>query len=841
MYKSIYIDSSEETQTVYVWDDKRGLLTFPYAQFNYAYEASSTGKYITMTGVRVNKVRRFSRGAPGIFESDIPRETRVLTDLYLDDDTPSEGNITLFFDIEVSMENGIPNTEQPNNKITSIACYDNASHQSMVFVLNEVGSKYTNYTKEDVTVEFFDSELDLLYSFLNYYEQVSPNILTGWNINRFDVPYLYNRISQLCGRNVASRLSPIGKLKYSEFRQQWTIAGVACLDYLDLYRKFTYTQQPNYRLDTIGKIEVGMGKVEYEGSLDMLFNEDLDKFIDYNLTDVKIVVALDQKLQLIELVRGICHVGHVPYEDYGYSSRFLEGTIITYLHRKNIIVTDKPADGREKMEERIEEDEEGFAGAYVKPPTPGLYEWVYSLDLQSLYPSIIMSLNISPETKVGKIVDWDRTALQNESATFEIIENTAGAMQVTRNELLKLIDSEMLSVSTNGILYSNKKRGIIPEVLEVWFAQRKEFKDLMKKYTNEGDTKLAEFYNRRQHIQKIFLNSLYGVLGLPIFRFYDIDNALAVTASGQDVIKNSARYVNDLYVKRCQEEQDYCIYIDTDSLYFSSVQLFTNQTTDEEKKQFTIKLANAVESKLNTYYDDFAKEFFFCNSHKFYIKGESIAKSGIWIAKKRYALDKVYDLETNSDMSKIKVTGLDVVRSTFPTAFRTFMNKFLLDVLRKTDKDTIDRNVLEFKSNLKDCAFIDIARNTAVKNLSKFDDASVTSMVSFKKGTPAHVKAAIAYNRMLKHLGLDKKYERIEDGAKIKYVYLKPNSLKIESLAIKGYNDPKEITDFISEYLDYDALFENELQKKLEDFYSALSWGNIPTEVNQNASEWFSF
>lgn len=841
MYKSIYIDSSEDTQTVYVWDDKQGLLTFPYAQFNYAYEASSSGKYLTMTGVRVNKVRRFTRGAPGIFESDIPRETRVLTDLYLDDDTPSEGHITLFFDIEVSMENGIPNVNNPNNKITSIACYDNASKQHMVFVLNEIKNTYTDYTKEDVTVQFYDTELSLLYSFLNYYEEVSPTILTGWNINKFDVPYLYNRIAQLCGKNVASRLSPIGKLKYSEFKQQWTIAGVSCLDYLDLYKKFTYTQQPNYRLDTIGQIEVGVGKVAYEGSLDTLFKENLDTFIDYNLTDVKIVVALDNKLQLIELVRGICHVGHVSYEDYSFSSRFLEGTIITYLHRKNIIVTNKPEDGREKMEERMEEDEEGFAGAYVKPPVPGLYEWIYSLDLQSLYPSIIMSLNISPETKVGKILDWDRNKMSDPDATFELIESNSGAVKITREELIKLINEELLTISTNGILYTNKKRGIIPEVLEVWFAQRKEFKDLMKKYTNEGDTKLAEFYNRRQHIQKIFLNSLYGVLGLPIFRFYDIDNALAVTASGQDVIKNSAKYVNDLYTKRLTIEKDYCIYIDTDSLYFSSCQLFTNQSTDEEKKAFTIKLANAIESKLNEYYNSFAKEFFFCNEHKFYIKGESIAKSGIWIAKKRYALDKVYDLETNSDMSKIKVTGLDVVRSTFPVAFRNFMNQFLIDVLRKTDKKIIDENVLNFKANLKHFPFIEIARNTSVKSISKFEDSKITSMTSFKKGTPAHVKAAIAYNRMLKHFKLDTKYERIDDGAKIKYVYLKSNNLKIDVLAVKGYNDPKEITDFISNYIDYDALFDNELKNKLDDFYAALGWGNIPTKMNQNASEFFSF
>jgi DNA polymerase elongation subunit (family B) len=463
MYKSIYIDSSGDTQTVYVWDDKQGLLTFPYAQFNYAYEANSTGKYITMTGVRVNKVRRFTRGAPNIFESDLPRETRVLTDLYLDDDTPSDGNISMFFDIEVSMENGVPNIDVPNNKITSIACYDDASKQHMVFVLDESG-KYNNQSKNDATVEFYTSELDLLYAFINYYEGVSPNILTGWNSNKFDVPYLYNRMSQICGKNTAGRLSPIGKVRYSEFREQYVIAGVSMLDYLDLYKKFTYIQQQNYRLDTIGRLEVGMGKVEYEGSLDMLFEQDLEKFIEYNLRDVNIVVLLDQKLQLIELVRGICHVGHVPYEDYAYSSRFLEGTIVTYLHRKGIIVTDKAPNAQEMMQEREEEDEEGFAGAYVKPPKPGLYDWVYSLDLQSLYPSIIMSLNISKETKVGKVLDFNRDKLKDDFSTFQIVDTT-GVNEVSRDEFLKLIGDNNLCVSSNGILYRKPTEEVVGELI----------------------------------------------------------------------------------------------------------------------------------------------------------------------------------------------------------------------------------------------------------------------------------------------------------------------------------------------------------------------------------------
>jgi DNA polymerase elongation subunit (family B) len=619
------------------------------------------------------------------------------------------------------------------------------------------------------------------------------------------------------------------------------IAGVSSLDYLDLYKKFTYGQQQNYRLDTIGRIEVGMGKVEYEGSLDELFKNDLEKFIDYNVQDVRIIVEIDKKMKLIELVRGICHVGHVQYEDYCYSSKFLEGTIITYLHRKGVVVSNKPADGRQLMNERVENDDEGFAGAYVKPPVPGLYDWVYSLDLQSLYPSIIMSLNISPETKVGFVTNWDvEKHRRGEIETYLVRDkDTDEVTRLSRDKFVKFMDDMHYYISSNGVLYDANKVGIIPEVLDKWFAERVEYKNLMKKYKNEGNKELAEFYDRRQHIQKIFLNSLYGVLGLPIFRFFDIDNALAVTATGQDVIKNSADFANKLYNDRLQDTNDYCIYIDTDSLYFSSKALLPE---NKEPKEFTIGLARVMEKKLNEYYNVMAMELFFCDKHRFYIKGESVASKGLWIAKKRYAMNAVYDLEANLDVdNKIKIKGLDVVRSTFPPAFRDFMNSVLKNVLGGITKDDMDSKVLEFRKALDSRYYLDVARNTSVKNISEYEKGLSKQLNEFNKGTPAHVKACISYNKLLHHFKIANRYEKISDGEKIKYVYLKDNPLNLETIAVKGYNDPKEIVEIAEQYIDYEALFVNELKTKLEDFYSALNWGLLPTDVNQRASEFFSF
>lgn len=836
-YQNIYVDTNSDEQSVYIFDDIKGLVTLPISDFRYAYVKDPTGKYLSMTGERVSKTRRFTRGHPNVFESDLAIETRVLTDLYLHEDTPSEGNVVMFFDIEVSMENGIPNIHTPNNKITSIAIYDPILSKYTVFVLDK-HQVYENKSSDTVDIVFCDNEKSLLHRFIECYETMGPTIISGWNSNGFDVPYLYNRMKQVCGVSIANRLSPIGKVKYSERLERYRIAGVSSLDYLDLYKKFTYTQLQNYRLDTVARKELGRGKVEYEGSLDQLFRNDLNKFIEYNVEDVRLIVDLDKKLNLIELVRGICHIGHVPYEDYNMSSRFLEGTIVTYLHRKGIVVTDKPQSNREGMDS--DDNDEGFTGAYVKDPIPGLYDWVYSLDLQSLYPSVIMSLNISPETKLGFVRNWDLDQhFRKEIVAYVIQEkNNSATVEMGYDEFMNFMEENNLTISSNGVLYTNDKRGIIPEILETWFAQRVEYKNLMKQYVNDGDTEKASYYDRRQHIQKIFLNSLYGVLGLSSFRFYDVDNALAVTLSGQHVIKNSAKVMNMQYEKKLNTAKDYVTYIDTDSCYASAAPLMSDVS---DPKQFTIDLARDMEALLNRFYNTFAKKAFNCNTHKFYIKGESVASTGFWVSKKRYALDKVYDLETNQEVNKMVVKGLDVVRSSFPKVFREFMTQMLKDILKNVPKDVIDEKVLTLKHSLDNVNYLEVARNTSANNISEYDADPSTGLNKFKKGTPAHIKAAIVYNRLLTYYGIDRQYEKIADGEKIKYLYLKPNPLQIDAVAVKGYNDPKQIVQLIEEYIDTDALFENELRNKLDDFYAALGWGKIPTEINQAASEFFSF
>jgi DNA polymerase elongation subunit (family B) len=556
MFKNIFVTNRTQDQDaiVYVWGDGQhndlGLRTYKWSDFDYAYKLDRAGDKVTIFGDRVSKTFRWKEGQPGIFESDVPRETRVLTDLYQDSDEVAKNHRVLFFDIEVEKVNGeFANIERADGVINAIGCYAQAKDEYVVFLLDRDSRMDNRRQVKNETVVTFASEAELLEAFMAYYSDYAPTILTGWNISQFDIPYLYRRLSVIFDDDTANMLSPIGMIKYSKLRRQYQLAGVSCLDYLEMYQKFTFARRPSYRLDAIGMYEVGMGKIEYEGTLDDLYASDLEKFIEYNLQDVRIVVALDRKMKLIDLVKNISHVGHTQYEDYKYSSKYIEGTILVYLHRKNIVVPNKRPEGREEFDQKLEDDDEGFAGAFVKPPMPGLYDWVYNLDLQSLYPSIIMSLNISMETKAGRVTNYSPELHIKGKISKYKIEMGDVKVELDREQFMSFMLESKYTISSNGILYRTDKKGIIPEVLEVWFAERVRFKKLMKESSLNGDKELMEFYDKRQHVQKILLNSIYGILGLPTTRFYDLDNALAVTSTGQTIIKATGLFINGEYNK----------------------------------------------------------------------------------------------------------------------------------------------------------------------------------------------------------------------------------------------------------------------------------------------------
>jgi DNA polymerase elongation subunit (family B) len=853
MYQNIFYERTQNL--IHLWDDKNGYQTFPYRK--YAYKKDPYGQHTSMHGDRLTRISKWEKDeAEDLFESDVPETTRVLVDIY-DSDTPSKGNRTMTFDIEVEMVSGLPNTQFAQNEITAIASHDGVTKLYDVFVLDKARKVKNNakqFSKDgrDVKLHIFDNEKNLLIAFLNYYEEVNPTILTGWNIDFFDIPYLYNRIKNVCGEGHAKRLSPIGQTFYSPYRQKWSFAGVSILDYINLYKNYNYGLESSYTLNHIATKELGRGKVEYEGSLDDLFENDLEKFIEYNIVDVDLVVSMDEKLQFIELCRAICHAGFVPYEDYMFSSKYLEGACLAYLKTKGLVAPNKPKDRKEKMQALRDNNEEKFIGAYVKEPIVGKYDWIYDLDLTSLYPSIIMTLNISPETKIGKIKDWDAEHwVRGGNDRYTIVGAGGDTYDYTKEELKDVIKDSNLGVAANGVLYNQDKPGLIADILDTWFKQRVEFRKLEKQYGEAGDTEKYEFYAKRQLVQKILLNSMYGVLGLPAFRFYDIDNAEAVTITGQTVIKKTAEMANIKYNKELGTKEDYNVYIDTDSIYMMAEPLVKHRypeykTFDQNRMAQEVNIiADETQSFLNSFYDLLAERFFCIpkDKHRFEIKKEYISKAGFWVAKKRYAQWMI--LKNGIPCDKLDVKGLDVVRSSFPKAFQDYMSGMLKDILMGKDNDYVDKKLLDFKKSMMTLPVNKIAKGGAIKELSKYDNGkwrkdSGLQIANFEKGTPAHVKAGISYNRLLKFFDCPFKHEPIRDGDKVKWVYLKQNPLGLDTVAFKDYNDPKEIMDFVEQYVDRDMIFKAELENKLDDFYKALKWEKASTET-QTAKKFFTF
>ena len=825
---------------MHVWDDKFGHQTFRYKK--YAYTKSRAGTYISLYGDRLKRITKWEKEQKDLFESDVNPEIRVLVDNYTNSDDVSTDHRTMIFDIEVEVTDGFPDIQKAENRITAIGFNDPRTDEYFCYVLDETnklelegGSWEAAYNE---TVISYKDEYDLLNAFFMHYLKIKPTILTGWNVEFFDIPYLYNRASNVVGQNVANCLSPIQNVQWSDFGTgKYKIAGVSTLDYLQLYKKFTFSQRSSYRLDYIGEVEVGDKKVEYEGTLNDLYENDIEKFVQYNLQDVKLVKKLDEKLDFIEIARGIAHLGHCPYEDVFMSSRYLEGAILVYLKKKDIVAPSKA-----KRPKVLSNDK--FVGAYVQEPQKGKHDWVYDLDITSMYPSCIMSLNISPETKIGKIIGWNPEEFLNKSnkKTYTIEQDGKEMGRFTEKELGNFLDGRKVGVASNGVMYRSDKDGLLSALLRKWFDERVEYRELSKKFHEQGDKEKSNYFDRRQYLQKILLNSLYGVLGLSTFRFYDLDNAEAVTKTGQSLIKFTKKISNSFYNKELGDTKDHCIYIDTDSVFYSATPLvkkrFPNLNIRDEDKmsKAILDIASEVQTYLNSGYDYFAKKFCNIDEHRFDIKQEVIAKSGLFVTKKRYGLKIIND--NGKKVNKMMVKGLDTVRSSFPTAMREMLSKLLEDILMDVPKDKLDKFILNFKNSMRLMDVEKISVPTSVKNIKKYVDKDRKEFAPYMKGTPVHVKSAIAYNDLLGYYNQDKRYEKIANGSKIKWLYLKNNNLGLDTVAFKGYEDPPEIMKFIRDNINPSKLYKQALHKKIMMLYQALGWDE-PTDATKTIERFF--
>ena len=521
------------------------------------------------------------------------------------------------------------------------------------------------------------------------------------------------------------------------------------------------------------------------------------------------------------------------------SSRYLEGAILVYLRKLGIVAPDK------KPKPKLADDFQ-FAGAHVAVPQKGKHDWVFDLDVTSMYPSVIMSLNISPETKLGKLPDWDSQDFIREVEKVYKINDDYGneIASMSYEDFKSYVTENNISISANGVLYRTDKTGLIPAILSKWFDERVEYRKLAKKFGNDGNTERYEYFDRRQLIQKIMLNSLYGVLGLSVFRFYDIDNAEATTLTGQALIKFSKTITNHFYNNELGTDDDHVIYIDTDSIFASALPLVKHRYPDINVNSETMMtkrirdVASELQDYLNNSYDYFASKFCNIKNHKFEIKQEVIGVSGLFIAKKRYGMKIIND--NGVKVNKVMVKGIDTVRSNFPKACGKLLKEVLDDILANVPKEKIDERILKFKTSMNALPIDSFAMPTGIRSLSKYvqPKSPGQKFTTFNSGAPIHVKSAVNYNDLLLHFEVSKQYLYISSAEKIKWVYLTKNPLGIESLAYKGYEDPKEILQYIRDYIDYDKMYDKNLHRKIMMFYEAMAWSE-PIDKNFTLERFF--
>ena len=724
-------------------------------------------------------------------------------------------------DIEVGSENGFPEPETANQPLTAITVKMNGR-----FVTFGVG-KYDN-SREDVSYFECYNEHDLIIRFLSWWESDYPDIITGWNVEQFDIPYLVNRITKLEGEKVARRLSPWNVLQdkvldlgMGRRGKGWNIFGIATLDMMALYKKYAPSgqSQESYRLDNIAHVELGERKLSYDeyGSLHNLYKEDYQKFIDYNIKDVELVDRIDDKHKFIELALTLSYDNKCNYEDVFAQVRMWDIICFNHLKSKNIVVP--PIEKHEK--------EAAYVGAYVKDPIVGFHDWVASFDVNSEYPSVIMGSNISPETIIEPSDYTD--AMRN-----LVSSNVTVDKLLSRSMDLSFLKDENVCLTANGQFYRRDKQGFMPEMVEKMFNDRKVYKKAMldaeSKYEIEKDpTKKKELkneiarYKNLQMSKKVSLNSLYGALGSKYFRFFDLRNAIAITTTSQLSIRWIEGELNKYLNKILKSEKDYVIAVDTDSVYLRLGDLVdkTIDTNTRDPSRIISFLDKVCESKIQPVIDlacgdlgSYTNVF----QQKIVMKREVLADKAIWTAKKRYILNVHNSEGVQYAKPKKKVMGLEMIKSSTPTACREKLRESI-DVIFDSNEEAIISFIETFRSEFENLPLADIAFPRGLNAIVKWTN----SKTLYESGTPIHVRGAILHNHLLSKHKLSAKYPMIQAGEKLKYIYLKePNTIQSNIISFPGSGLPEELD--LHKYIDYNIQFDKSFLEPLKIILDAIGW-----------------
>ena len=838
MYRNICYNPRDESYNLYTWDTdgNRVSLDLSYNPYLYVETNQKTNfKSLFKTNLKkkIFKTQKnrsaFTKscGIKRLFEN-ISTDQQFLIDQFHTKNQKPDFNKNplkvLFLDIETYSPDHFPIPSKALDPINVITVYDTLKSRFISW-----GTKKLNNDIKNCTYAHCTSESQLLDCFLSYIEQDYPDILTGWNSEFFDIPYIINRVSKVLSEDDAKRLSPI-KNVYSTTRQgifgslqtRWYIKGISCIDYLDVYKKFSIGLRESYKLDAIAELELGDKKVDYGNTnLSSLADEDWQTFVEYNVQDVNLLVKMEDKLHYLELLRMLAYTGLTTFESAMGTLSVITGACVIKARESNKIIPTFVKDG----------SGDRYEGAYVGEPQRGFQENVISFDANSLYPNIMISLNLSPETKVGRIIDTSDNQITIKHVNGQVYE-------IAREKFLEFIEKEQISISKAKILFTQKYKGIVPEIVDRLYQQRVAIKKELTKcrtQLSKLDQKDPEYANIKRRLEqadikqftiKILINTFYGYFGNKHAPMGDSDIARSITLTGQAVIKQSNKILKDYIYKRANIKEgsviEPIIYNDTDSSYISIKTIIDNCnvtfTKDNKITSEVYKEVQLIEDHLNKEITKWAKKSLNSKDSRFVFKRESICDIGMFLQKKRYVLHILDD--EGFPVNKFKYTGVEVVRTTMPNAIKPHVKNIIETMLKTKSLTDTNEAFLKTYEIFKDLPLEDYAFVMGIKDYDKY--ASRCDGFKICKGMPIHVKSSYMYNMLLKKYNIEGNYEEISSGDKVRYFYVKqPNKYGIGAIAYKYYYPEEFKANLIP---DIELMFHKIVFQGIERFYDAVNW-----------------
>ena len=849
MYRNCVYNNREKCIHLFTWDEHGNRVKYDLDYSPYLFLDDKMGPHKSIFGTNLKKREFQTLWERNKFVKDgnfkrtfenLPPYQQFLIDTYwmdCDNEDFSKYQLkTLIIDIECPSNDKFPDPELAEVPINLVTIYDTIRKEYNTFGLGLFDA--SKITDKVVKYHPCKSEEILLKSVVGFISNDYPDIISGWNSNGFDIPYLINRVANILDESWTAEFSPIGRYyekinkngKFGQPEKTYVIDGISCLDYMIMYKKFAMEKQESYRLDHIAEQELDIRKIEYDGTLWDLAKNDWKTYVEYNIRDVELLVKLDDKLRYIELIRFIAYTGLCGFEKAIDTLPVVNGSIaVRARHRDEHIPTFiRP--------HRIGKN----AGGFVAKPKTGISESIVSFDANSLYPSVMITLNLSPETKVG--------TFETVGDIIKLNHVSGRQLEYTKENFSKLLVAKKLAISKSKCLFSQEKKGIIPEFLDGLYTKRKDMKKKMfevKKYLKENADKLSkeeisklEFdiqrYDTFQYAYKINLNSVYGYMGNPYAPMGDDDIANAVTLTGQAVIKKSNSMVSEYFKREYpqlsnQDILDFYIYGDTDSFYLTlksleKVGIFLKDGEKISDKFYDI--CNKIENEINSDMKVWAAKNFKSLDPRFIFKRESICDNGIFVAGKNYVLHLLDSEGIQTDEYKYK--GVEVVKTTMPRAIKPFVKQIIESIITDKSLKTANEYFGMAYEEFKKLEPVQIAK---IQNMNNYEKHSnISTELNTAKGMTGHVKAAYYYNYMLDKLGIAGKYDKLRSGDKVKQLVLKqPNKYRLDRMGFKD-KYPEEFNDIFK--IDYDTVFVKVLYTPIKVFYDCVGW--VLRKPNEN-------